>query len=57
MFNKKYCDLLTAITHTKIMVAHFIIYEKKLKYKWHITAARPTHYFVGIIFMFLGDRL
>ena len=35
--------------HTKILVAYFIISDKKkLKYKWRITAARPTHYFVGI---------
>ena len=51
IFNKKYCDLLIAITHTKIMVAYFIISDKRLKYKWRITAARHTHYFVGIIFL------
>jgi len=57
IFNKNYCGLLTAITHTKILVAYFIISHKKLKYKWHITAARPTHYFVGLISMFLDNRL
>jgi len=54
IFNKNYCNLLFAITHTKILVAYFIISDKKLKYKWHITAARPTHYFVGIIFLCFG---
>jgi len=29
IFNKNYCDLLTAITHTKILVAYFIISDKK----------------------------
>jgi len=48
IFNKNYCDLLTAITHTKILVTYFIISNKKtVKYKWHFMAARPTHYFVG----------
>ena len=52
IFNKNYSDLLTAITHNKILVAHFIISDfKKLKYKWHITAARPTCYFIGITFL------
>jgi len=51
IFNKNYCDLLTEITHTKILVAYFIISDKKLQYKWRITAARPTYYFVGIIFL------
>ena len=51
IFNKNYCDLFIAITHTKILVAYFII-SNKLKYKWRITAARPTHYFVGIIFLY-----
>jgi len=51
IFNKNYCDFLTAITHTKILAAYFIISDKKLKYKWRITAARPTHYFVGILFL------
>jgi len=51
-FNKNYCELNTAITHTKILVAYFIISDKKLKYKWRISAARPTYYFVGIIFLF-----
>jgi len=58
IFNKNHCDLLTAITHTKILVACFIISDfKKLKYFWRITAARPAHYFVRIIFLFLGDHL
>ena len=38
--------------HTKILVAYFIISDKKLKYKWRISAARPTYYFIGIIFLF-----
>jgi len=38
IFNKKYCDFI-AKTHTKILVAYFIIYDKKMKYKWCITAA------------------
>jgi len=29
IFNKNYCDLLTAITHTKILVVYFIISDKK----------------------------
>jgi len=37
IFNKNYCDLLTAITHTKILVAYFTISDKTLKYKWRIT--------------------
>jgi len=28
-FNKNYCNLLTAITHTKILAAYFIISDKK----------------------------
>jgi len=40
--------------HTKILIADFIISDKKNKYKWRITAARPTHYFVGIIFLCFG---
>jgi len=50
-FHKNYCDLLTAIMHTKILAAYFIISDKKMKYKWHITAVRPTYYFVRIIFL------
>ena len=33
--NKNYCDLLTAITHTKILVAYFIISDKN----WSISGA------------------
>jgi len=29
IFNKNYCDLLTGIMHTKILVAYFIIPDKK----------------------------
>ena len=29
------------------------ISDKKLKYKWRIAAARPTYYFVGIIFLWI----
>jgi len=29
IFNKNYCDLLTAKTHAKILVAYFIISDKK----------------------------
>jgi len=28
-FNKNYCDLLTAITHAKILAAYFIISDKR----------------------------
>jgi len=29
IFNKNYCDLLSTIMHTKVLVAYFIIADKK----------------------------
>ena len=50
-FSNNSSNLCTAIMHTKILIAYFIISDQKVKYKWRITAAKPTYYFVGIIFL------
>jgi len=59
IFHKNYCDLLTAITHTKILAAYFIISDKKkLKYKCRIYGSKAYSLFRwNHISMFLGVHL
>jgi len=43
-FNKNSCDLLTAITYAKILVAYFIISDKKLSISFTLRQQKQNYY-------------
>ena len=52
-FNTNTSDLLSGYSNNAHWNSGSIFLIKKLKYKWRITAARPTYYFVGIILLWI----